>query len=131
LLPLVGHGAEGDEAVRRNDQLLKTPKKRSNPIDTHIGGRLRQRRLELENSPARMARILGLTTEEYEQCENGTRRLGAVLLVRATRLLETPISWFFEGIAQPVAGEVAPENPATADTLLRRQSVEPLPKAPR
>ena len=98
--------------MTRNDESLKKPKKRPNSIDTHIGGRLRQRRFELGLSPAEMARVLGLSTEQYTECENGTRRLGAMLLVRTTRLLELPMSWFFEGIGQQAAGEVPSEEPA-------------------
>jgi transcriptional regulator with XRE-family HTH domain len=117
--------------VTGNDNCLKRPKKRPNPIDVHIGGRLRLRRLELEISPAELARVLGLTPEQYEECENGARRLGAELLVRTARLLELPISWFYEGFAQQVASDIPPlQEPAPAvpagtpeecreDTLLR------------
>jgi transcriptional regulator with XRE-family HTH domain len=101
--------------VTGNDNPLKRPKKPPNPIDTHVGGRLRQRRLELEISPAEMARVLGLAPAQYEECENGTRRLGAALLVRTARLLELPMSWFYEGIDQQLATDVqSAEQPATA-----------------
>jgi transcriptional regulator with XRE-family HTH domain len=100
--------------VTDNGNPRKKPKKRPNPLDVHIGGRLRQRRLELEILPAELARVLGLTPKQYEECENGTRRLGAELLVRTARLLELPISWFYEGFAQQVARYIPPvAGPAT------------------
>lgn len=66
-----------------------------NPIDRHIGDRLRQRRSELGLSLARLAADLALTPDELALIEEGTTRLDAVALERAAARLDVPAGYFF------------------------------------
>jgi transcriptional regulator with XRE-family HTH domain len=66
-----------------------------NPIDRHIGHRLRQRRSELGLSLARMAADLALAPDALALIEQGATRLDAVALERAVKRLDVPAAYFF------------------------------------
>ncbi len=66
-----------------------------NPIDRHIGDRLRQRRSELGLSLTRLAADLALTPDALVLIEEGATRLNAVALERAIARLEVPAAYFF------------------------------------
>jgi DNA-binding XRE family transcriptional regulator len=53
------------------------PKKRPNPIDEHVGSRLRMRRLMINMAQADLANALGLTFQQVQKYEKGTNRIGA------------------------------------------------------
>jgi transcriptional regulator with XRE-family HTH domain len=67
-----------------------------NPIDRHVGHRLRQRRSELGLSLARMAADLALTPDALALIEQGATRLDAVALKRAVKRLDVPAAYFFQ-----------------------------------
>jgi DNA-binding XRE family transcriptional regulator len=67
-----------------------------NPIDRHIGKRLRQRRSELGLSLARMASDLALTPDALALIEEGATRLDAMTLERAAARLDVPAAYFFQ-----------------------------------
>lgn len=67
-----------------------------NPIDSHVGNRIRQRRVELSISQEELAGELGLTVEQIEQIEQGRYRLTAAQLngLRAILSVDSPIYFF-------------------------------------
>lgn len=67
-----------------------------NPIDQHIGDRLRQRRSELGLSLTRLAADLALTPDALVLIEQGRARLDAVLLERAAKRLSIPAAYVFQ-----------------------------------
>lgn len=67
-----------------------------NPIDRHIGDRLRQRRSELELPLARLAADLALMPDALALIETGAERLDAVMLKRAVKRLDVPAAYFFQ-----------------------------------
>jgi len=73
------------------------PRNNPNPIDSYIGNRIRQRRTELSMSQEELADELGLSVEQIEEVEQGTRRLTAVQLNGLIAILsvDSPI-YFFE-----------------------------------
>jgi transcriptional regulator with XRE-family HTH domain len=72
-------------------------KKALNPIDKHVGGRVRMRRRMLALSQGKLGDALGLTIPQVQKYENGTNRIGASRLQQISHILQVPVAFFFEG----------------------------------
>jgi transcriptional regulator with XRE-family HTH domain len=68
-----------------------------NPTDTHVGNRVRMRRLMLDMSQTKLGDALGLTFQQVQKYEKGTNRISASRLQQMAHALQVPISFFFEG----------------------------------
>ena len=68
-----------------------------NPIDVHVGKRIRMRRLLLGMNQETLANALGLTFQQVQKYEKGTNRIGASRLQQISHILQVPVSFFFEG----------------------------------
>jgi transcriptional regulator with XRE-family HTH domain len=77
-------------------------KKAPNPIDKHVGSRVRMRRMMLSMSQEKLGDALGLTFQQVQKYEKGTNRIGASRLQQISHILQVPVSFFFEGA--PSAG---------------------------
>lgn len=71
-------------------------KKQPNPIDVHVGGRVRLRRMMLGMSQEKLGEQLGITFQQIQKYEKGTNRIGASRLQHIARVLSVPVSFFFE-----------------------------------
>jgi len=71
-------------------------KKKPNPIDIHVGGRIRLRRTMLGMSQERLGDSLGITFQQIQKYEKGTNRVGASRLQAISSVLSVPVSFFFE-----------------------------------
>jgi transcriptional regulator with XRE-family HTH domain len=71
-------------------------KKQPNPIDIHVGSRVRLRRMMLGMSQEKLGENLGITFQQIQKYEKGTNRIGASRLQQIARVLSTPVSFFFE-----------------------------------
>ncbi len=69
------------------------------PVDVHVGGRVRVRRTLLGLSQEKLGAAVGLTFQQIQKYERGANRIGASRLFELSRILDVPISFFFEGIA--------------------------------
>lgn len=83
-------------------------KKIPNPIDRHVGSRVRMRRVLVGMSQEKLGEALSLTFQQVQKYEKGTNRIGASRLQQISRILGVPVEYFFEGAPQ------APER-ATAN----------------
>jgi transcriptional regulator with XRE-family HTH domain len=72
-------------------------KKTPNPIDKHVGSRVRMRRMMLGMSQEKLGDALGLTFQQVQKYEKGTNRIGASRLQQISHILQVPVSFFFEG----------------------------------
>ena len=72
-------------------------KKAPNPIDKHVGSRVRMRRNMLAMSQEKLGAALGLTFQQVQKYENGTNRMGASRLQQMSDILQVPVEFFFEG----------------------------------
>ncbi|GAA4521512.1 helix-turn-helix transcriptional regulator [Chelativorans composti] len=77
-------------------------KKNPNPIDVHVGSRIRLRRNMLGLSQERLGESLGITFQQIQKYEKGTNRVGASRLQAIASVLNTPVSFFFEGAPEGV-----------------------------
>jgi transcriptional regulator with XRE-family HTH domain len=72
-------------------------KKTPNPIDQHVGSRVRMRRVLVGMSQEKLGEALGLTFQQVQKYEKGTNRIGASRLQQIARALNVPPSFFFDG----------------------------------
>ncbi|MEJ1159649.1 helix-turn-helix domain-containing protein [Prosthecomicrobium sp. N25] len=81
-------------------------KKSPNPIDIHVGSRVRLRRMMLGMSQEKLGEHLGITFQQIQKYEKGTNRIGASRLQAIARVLNVPVAFFFEDAPgmTPVAG---------------------------
>ena len=75
------------------------PKKQANPIDVQVGNRVRIRRMLIGMSQERLGDLLGLTFQQVQKYEKGVNRIGAGRLYEVSRILNVPVDFFYEGIA--------------------------------
>lgn len=80
-------------------------KKKPNPIDIHVGSRVRLRRNMLGMSQEKLGESLGITFQQIQKYEKGTNRVGASRLQAIATILGVPVSFFFED---------APDMPSAA-----------------
>jgi transcriptional regulator with XRE-family HTH domain len=93
-----------EDIVERSDR-----ESRPSPIDIHVGSRVRLRRTLLGMSQERLGDALGLTFQQVQKYERGVNRVGASRLFDISRVLDVPISYFFddmpEGMSEsPISG---------------------------
>lgn len=79
------------------------PKKSPDPIDKHVGLRVRMRRIALGLSQEKLADALGLTFQQVQKYENGINCIGASRLQHIAHALQVAVPFFFEGA--PGSGE--------------------------
>jgi transcriptional regulator with XRE-family HTH domain len=72
-------------------------KKTPNPVDRHVGARVRLRRIALGLSQEKLGEALGVTFQQVQKYEKGLNRIGAGRLQLASKVLGAPVSYFFEG----------------------------------
>jgi len=72
-----------------------------NPVDRHVGSRVRLRRQILNMSQEKPGEELGVTFQQVQKYERGTNRIGAGRLWKLARVLEVPVAFFFEGAGSP------------------------------
>jgi transcriptional regulator with XRE-family HTH domain len=91
-------------------------KKQPNPIDIHVGSRVRLRRMMLGMSQEKLGESLGITFQQIQKYEKGTNRIGASRLQHISSVLAVPVSFFFEdapGAPTPSAeGGMSEPHPA-------------------
>ncbi|MDG1417063.1 MAG: helix-turn-helix transcriptional regulator [Maricaulis sp.] len=67
-------------------------------VDVHVGARLRVRRSVLDMSQSELGERLGVTFQQVQKYERGSNRIGASRLFNCARVMDVPISYFFEGL---------------------------------
>lgn len=89
-------------------------KESPNPVDRHVGLRLRARRMELGISQEALASELDLTFQQVQKYEKGMNRIGAGRLYRLAEMLGIEVGYFYEGLRTGNAGEPATfQSPVT------------------
>jgi len=95
---------KGDAGMARGEPVVKTDREsRPSPIDIHVGSRIRLRRTLLGMSQERLGEALGLTFQQVQKYERGVNRVGASRLFDLSRVLDVPISFFFDDLPESLA----------------------------
>ena len=106
-----------------------------NPIDRHVGLRIRMRRKELGVSQERLAESIGLTFQQVQKYERAANRVSASKLWEMARALNTSIAYFYEGLSstpEPVGSNLPRET--VQDFLMTPEGLElasSFPKIPQ
>ena len=102
---------------------------RPNPVDIHVGSRVRLRRTLLGMSQEKLADALGLTFQQVQKYERGANRIGASRLHQLSRILDVPVAFFFEEMAsaqrpRPQPGMNEEQASFSRDPMTRRETLE-------
>jgi transcriptional regulator with XRE-family HTH domain len=104
-------------------------KKETNPVDHHVGARVRARRVLLGMSQEKLGAALGVTFQQVQKYEKGANRIGAGRLENISRVLDVPPSYFFDAI-ESVPGQAGRagliETAGTAPVMGLRATTEAL-----
>ena len=104
-----------------------------NPVDVHVGSRVRQRRTLLGMSQEKLGESIGLTFQQVQKYERGANRIGASRLFDLSLVLDVPVAYFFEDMPENVADssprkiaglKADPEFELEGDPLTRRETLE-------
>jgi transcriptional regulator with XRE-family HTH domain len=82
------------------------PPKSASPVDRHVGTRVRLRRTLVGMSQEKLGEQLGITFQQIQKYEKGTNRVSASRLQEIARILDVPVTFFFDG--QEGAGGAQP-----------------------
>ncbi len=99
-----------------------------NPVDVHVGARLRQRRTLLGMTQTNLSDALGVSFQQMQKYENGVNRISASRLFALSRVLDVPIQYFFDDMPTAVAASSPAQGGGKAKKL---PSYEPDPMAKR
>jgi transcriptional regulator with XRE-family HTH domain len=88
------------------------------PIDLHVGSRMRLRRVMMGLSQQALGQMVGLTFQQIQKYEKGNNRVSASTLHQVAEALDVPISFFFDDMAEKLAG------PGADEQLGQRESLE-------
>ncbi len=112
---------------------IRSGKGGPNPVDIHVGVRVRMRRTLLGMSQEKLGRALGITFQQIQKYERGVNRIGAGRLFNLSRILEVPVSFFFEDLPAALSGgkarrarglAEAPAAPFEHDPMSKRETLE-------
>ena len=101
------------------------------PIDVHVGSRVRLRRTLLGMSQGRLGDAIGLTFQQVQKYERGANRVGSSRLFDLARVLEVPIAYFFEDMEASVANKSPSRLMGVSETRMQPYVSEPDPLARR
>ncbi len=96
-----------------------------NPVDVHVGKRVRERRVSLSMSQTDLGEYLRLTFQQIQKYEKGTNRLSASKLWALSHFFEVSVGWFFEGLGKAGKGQEDVMTRPEARQLARYYSATP------
>lgn len=123
------------KASNKNESLRqkRLPPGVSNPVDIHVGQRLRLRRTLLGMSQEKLGDAVGLTFQQIQKYERGANRIGASRLYMFSRILDVPVAYFFEELPSQIRtheGQMQiglsdlPQDTLERDPMARRETLE-------
>lgn len=125
-----------EKPPRRKSNRGRMPSGHPNPVDIHVGARVRLRRTLMGMSQEKLGEAIGLTFQQVQKYERGANRIGASRLFDLSRVLDVPVSFFYDDMSEAVrdqsplavahGGAGLSEEPAgfEADPLTRRETLE-------
>lgn len=110
-------------AVQVEEKMVMKNVKSPNPIDIHVGSRIRMRRTMLGLSQGALGEQLGITFQQIQKYEKGTNRVGASRLQAIARILQVSVSYFFESAPDASAAEVSSDMKAMTDFIASGEGI--------
>lgn len=126
------HVNVGDEPNAASAPLEERNARRANTVDSHVGARVRLRRMLLGMSQEKLGESLGLTFQQVQKYEKGVNRIGASRLFDLAHVLGVPVQFFYDEIdssdhnqSSPLAGFAErPSDTYVVDFLGSREGLE-------
>ena len=121
-----------DDGAAARSTRGRMPSGKPNPVDVHVGSRVRLRRTLLGMSQEKLGEAIGLTFQQVQKYERGANRIGASRLWDLSRVLDCPMSFFFEEMDEATAS-ASPRNlsvetpdvePRENDPMAKRETLE-------
>lgn len=122
----VARAVPDDQTPRRSSR-GRMPSGKPNPVDVHVGARVRLRRTLLGLSQEKLGEAIGLTFQQVQKYERGANRIGASRLWDLSRVLDVPVSFFFEDMDDSVAS-LSPRHVTTEVEEIEAQDGDPMTK---
>lgn len=121
-----------DSMNPNNPGIQRVKRGTPHPVDIHVGSRVRMRRTLLGMSQEKLGDALGLTFQQVQKYERGANRVGASRLYQISRILDVPVSFFFDEMAAESAAASAPRPgglaedaaPSSFDPMAKRETLE-------
>lgn len=79
-----------------HEEMFETSGRKPNPVDVHVGSRVRYRRMIIGMSQEKLGEKMNLTFQQIQKYEKGTNRIGASRLFQLSKILDVPVGYFFE-----------------------------------
>ncbi|MBT5038712.1 MAG: helix-turn-helix transcriptional regulator [Rhodospirillaceae bacterium] len=102
--------------------------KKPNPIDVHVGGRVRARRTMRGLSQSKLGKAIDTTFQQVQKYEHGTNRVSASRLHMLSQVLDVPISYFFDELPDDISGSrtpgLGPSKGFEGDPLAKQETQE-------
>jgi len=119
----------GQKRVMPAKQLPVSRTGKPNPIDIHVGRRVRQRRTLLGLSQEKLGEAVGLTFQQIQKYERGANRISASRLYELSQVLDVPVPFFFEDMPPEISGKKSVPGHSEGiqtefDPLTKRQTLE-------
>ncbi len=108
---------------------MRKPRPRANAIDAHVGHRVRTRRTLLGLNQTQLGEALGISFQQVQKYENGSNRIGASRLYHLSKILDVPVSYFYEDMPEELGEAPQPaEHPSREerelDIMHKRETLE-------
>jgi transcriptional regulator with XRE-family HTH domain len=121
-----------EEEVAVRSTRGRMPSGKPNPVDVHVGARVRLCRTLLGMSQEKLGEAIGLTFQQVQKYERGANRIGASRLWDLSRVLDCPMSFFFEEMDEATAlssprnlsGESRDVELRDNDPMTKRETLE-------
>lgn len=121
--------------INMGTQTQRKTKGTPNQVDVHVGQRLRVRRSLLGYSQEKLASLIGLTFQQVQKYERGTNRVSAGRLYELSKILDVPVSYFFDQISEentPITPGMSDndqdgfttENESNGDLMARKETLD-------
>lgn len=105
----------------------RPPKEVPDPIDIHVGQRLKARRVGLRISQSEIGKSLDVTFQQIQKYENGANRIGASNLYKLARALNVDVSYFFDELPSSTRLKSLSDQPAEGfqhDPMTQPESIK-------
>lgn len=115
-------------AKSNNDEHIGK-KGRASSVDEHVGSRLKQRRTLMGLSQEKLAESVGITFQQVQKYENGANRVSAGRLYEFSKILNVPVSFFFDTLGASANAAGMAENDQAGfdhedDVMSRRETMD-------
>lgn len=96
------------------------------PIDRHVGTRIRGRRVGLRISQTKLGQAIGVTFQQIQKYESGTNRVGASNLFKISKALGVDVSFFFDGCSNESGAEISAARSGLSEPPSQPFEVNPM-----